>query len=113
MLVPMGSSDDFLTSRLAAILSAVRSGSNRPRRRARAPDAAQRAVVAAWCAADPGPMDMHRWVPAQRSSAKALHRVGDRYLVVLPPNKKAPAGAFSFTSSARALSARRPRPSSW
>src|SRR5882724_10840883 len=29
MLVPMGSSDDFLRGRLAAILSAVRSGSNR------------------------------------------------------------------------------------
>src|SRR5712671_5569759 len=106
MLVPMGSSDDFLRGRLAAILSAVRSGSNRPRRRVRAPDAAQRAVLAAWCAADPGPMDMHRRVPAQRSSVKALHRVRDRYLIVLPSNKKAPAGAVSNSHHRRERSVR-------
>jgi hypothetical protein len=31
---------------------------------------------AAWCAADPGSISV-AWVPALRSSAKALHRVRD------------------------------------
>src|SRR5882757_844838 len=37
----------------AAILAAVGAGRNR---RSRAPDAAQRGALAAWCAAKPGPM---------------------------------------------------------
>src|SRR6202158_6077646 len=38
---------------------------------ARAPDAAQRAAFAEWCAADPGPMQRTRqWVPALWSSVK-------------------------------------------
>jgi hypothetical protein len=41
----MGSSGRFLWGRLAAILSAVRSGSNRSYRRTRAPDAAQRTAL--------------------------------------------------------------------
>src|ERR1700681_3523162 len=36
-----------------------------------APDAAQRAALAAWCAADPGSIKQWRWVPALRSSAKS------------------------------------------
>jgi len=40
----------------------------------RSPDAAQRAALAAWCAADPG---SSWWVPALRSSVTTLHRVRD------------------------------------
>src|SRR6202011_2575392 len=39
--------------------------------RMRAPDAAQRAALAAWCAADPGPTTASsRWVPALRCIVK-------------------------------------------
>ncbi len=34
-------------------------------------------LFAAWCAADPGPIAQGGWVPALRSSARALHRVRD------------------------------------
>jgi len=42
---------------------------------ARAPDAGQRAALAAWCAADPGPIHLG-WVPVLRSSVpdNAAHR---------------------------------------
>src|SRR5712672_199829 len=44
----------------------------------RSPDAAQRAALAAWCAADPGPIYLATtWVPALRSGASAPHRVRD------------------------------------
>src|SRR3979411_2389770 len=44
----------------------------------RSPDAAQRAALAAWCAADPGPIYLATtWVPALRSGARAPHRVRD------------------------------------
>src|SRR5712692_6323778 len=46
----------------------------------RAPDAAQRAALAAWCAADPGSIlhSASSWVPALRCTAEeALHRVRD------------------------------------
>src|SRR5258706_1376026 len=45
----------------------------------RSPDAAQRAALAAWCAADPGsiaPLALLQ-VPALRSSTRVLHRVRD------------------------------------
>ncbi len=57
----------------------------------RAPDAAQRAALAAWCAADPGPI-LHSaspWVPALRSSVKnAAPRPGHE-VTALQPNSRA------------------------
>src|SRR6266851_4177651 len=54
-----------------------RSGSL-PAFRFRSLDAAQRAALAAWCAADPGSIyPATTWVPALRSGASAPHRVRD------------------------------------
>ncbi len=33
--------------------------------------------LAAWCAADPGPVTVKLWVPALRSSTRVPHRVRD------------------------------------
>src|SRR5260370_31910959 len=49
-----------------------------PAFRFRSLDAAQRAALAAWCAADPGSIyPATTWVPALRSGASAPHRVRD------------------------------------
>src|SRR5258708_7345033 len=55
----------------------------------RAPDAAQRAALAAWCAADPGPVAPQKaWVPALRSSAKsAAPRPGHDAELHLPKSR--------------------------
>src|SRR3979490_573620 len=92
MLVPMGSSDDFLEGPTGGyfVRSRVRKQSVRiaelvPRMLRNAPLLRRGALLIR------GLWDVHRWVPALRSSAKALHRVRDTYLDVLQPNKKAPA----------------------
>src|ERR1700680_3715765 len=43
----------------------------------RAPDAAQRAALAAWCAADPGPILFWRRVGLCGAAQRTLHRVRD------------------------------------
>jgi len=67
-------------------------------RSTRSPDAAQRAALAAWCAADPGsivPLDL-LWVPALRSSAKgAAPRPGHERNLLLPPWCDLPVGLFA------------------
>jgi hypothetical protein len=71
-------------------------GLNLSRRSTRSPDAAQRAALAAWCAADPGSIVplARGWVPALRSSARALHRVRDTRNVLPPPSSDLPVGRF-------------------
>src|ERR1700761_616231 len=49
---------------------------------AASPDAAQRAALASWCAADPGPtagVPASRWVPALRRSVTRCTASGTRY----------------------------------
>ena len=63
----------------------------------RSPDAAQRAALAAWCAADPGsilPLDL-LWVPALRSNAKgAAPRPGHERNLLSPLSSDLPVGLF-------------------
>jgi hypothetical protein len=52
-----------------------------------APDAAQRAALAAWCAADPGPMPAVRKYGSRLCGAarRELHRVRDTSVAFAPP----------------------------
>jgi hypothetical protein len=71
-------------------------GLNLSTRCTRSPDAAQRAALAAWCAADPGSIVPLApwWIPALRSSARALHRVRDTRNVLPPLSSDLPVGRF-------------------
>jgi hypothetical protein len=72
-------------------------GLNLSTRSTRSPDAAQRAALAAWCAADPGSIVPLApwWVPALRSSAKsAAPRPGHERNLRSPPSSDLPVGRF-------------------
>jgi len=70
----MGSSDGFLEGRLAGILSALQSGSNRLRREYVSRMLRSAPPFAAWCAADPGSIAGHEKFGSRLCGAASKRR---------------------------------------